>query len=113
MRDIIPKFIGIPEADADREGWERFPILPSVIQVLPGIPSILLYPFGMEFSFFFFFLGNSRGSTQNPSWGQFGFILISHPFFFSLGLLPEFQTNPRGRIPGLRRILWGIFLGKL
>lgn len=125
LRDIIPKFIGIPEADAGREGWEPFPIptgnsgrsqsFPLWFEFFQASQACSCIHLGWSFPLFFWeFQRFNPKSIRGPVWFHFWFLIL-----FFLGLLPEFQTNPRGRIPGLipvRRILWeiwGIFLGKL
>lgn len=91
LRDITQNGIGIPEADANRGGlgaiphshreFRPFPILPSVIRVLPGIPSTLLYPSLSHFGWSFpsFFWGEFRRFNPKSIRGQFGFVLLSHP----------------------------------
>lgn len=111
LRDIIPKFPGIPEADAGREGWELFPILPSVVQILPGIPSTLLYPFGMEFSTFFWeFQRFNPKSIQEASLVSF---LISHPLFFFPWVSSRIPDQSKGQNSRPYSSFLGNFLGEI
>lgn len=89
LRDIIPKFIGIPEVDAGREGWEPFPIPAGNSGCSQSFPPWFKFfqasqacsCIHLGWSFPSFFLGIPEVQPKIHPGASLVSFLVSHPLF--------------------------------